>query len=124
MPDTLDQAYYDAINTNISPIRVNQVGYLKNDPERQFYYVGTAKEFEVVDADGKSLSTKVTGTFTESGIKTSSDWTIIAGTAATTNDKKSPDPQALFKSVKFRRAYLPINACASRWVTKFPVPSL
>lgn len=88
MPDTLDQAYFDAINSKISPIRVNQVGYLKNDPERQFYYVGTAKEFEVVDADGKSLSTKVTGTFTESGIKTSSDWTIIAGTAATTNDKK------------------------------------
>lgn len=88
MPDTLDQAYFDAINSKISPIRVNQVGYLKNDPERQFYYVGTAKEFEVVDADGKSLSTKVTGTFTESGIKTSSDWTIISGTAATTNDKK------------------------------------
>ena len=41
MPDTLDQAYFDAINTKISPIRVNQVGYLKNDPERQFYFVGT-----------------------------------------------------------------------------------
>ena len=26
MPDTLDQAYFDAINTKISPIRVNQAG--------------------------------------------------------------------------------------------------
>ena len=88
MPDTLDQAYFDAINTKISPIRVNQAGYLKNDPERQFYYVGSAKEFEIVDADGKSFSTKVTGTFTESGVNTSSDWTIIAGTDATTNDQQ------------------------------------
>ena len=88
MPDTLDQAYLDAINTKISPIRVNQVGYLKSDKERQFYYVGTAEKFEVVDADGKSLSTKVTGTFTPSGVETKSDWTIIAGTNAATNDKK------------------------------------
>ena len=88
MPDTLDQAYLDAINTKISPIRVNQVGYLKNDPERQFYYVGTAKEFEIVDADGKSLSTKVTGTFTSSEVQTSSDWTIIAGVDAITLENK------------------------------------
>ena len=87
MPDTLDQAYFDAINTKISPIRVNQAGYLESDKERQFYFVGTkATEFEVVDVDGKSLKTKVTGTFTESGIKTSSDWTIIAGTDAASID--------------------------------------
>ena len=88
MPDTLDQAYFDAINAKISPIRVNQAGYLKSDKQRQFYYVGSATEFEVVDADGKSLSTKVTGTFTSSGVQTTSDWTIIAGTNATTNDQK------------------------------------
>ena len=88
MPDTLDQAYLDAINTKISPIRVNQAGYLKSDTERQFYFVGTkASEFEVVDADGKSLSTKVTGTFTATGTATKSDWTIIAGTDAATNDQ-------------------------------------
>ncbi len=87
MPDTLDQAYLDAINTKISPIRVNQAGYLKSDTERQFYYVGSAKDFEVVDADGKSLSTKVTGTFTASEAETMSDWTIIAGTNAVTNDQ-------------------------------------
>ena len=89
MPDTLDQAYFDAINTRISPIRVNQAGYLKKDPERQFYFVGTkATEFEVVDADGKSLSTKITGTLTNSGIETTSDWTIVAGTDASTNDQQ------------------------------------
>ena len=88
MPDTLDQAYLDAINTKISSIRVNQAGYLKSDMERQFYYVGLqATNFEVVDADGKSLSPKVTGTFTETETETASDWTIIAGTNVTTNDK-------------------------------------
>jgi hypothetical protein len=86
MPDTLDQAYFDAINTKISPIRVNQAGYLKSDKERQFYYVGSkATEFEVVDVDGKSLSTKVTGTFTATETETASDWTISAGTDVTTN---------------------------------------
>lgn len=89
LPNVLDQAYYDAINSKISPIRVNQAGYLKNDTERQFYYVGSkATEFEVVDVDGKSLSTKVTGTFTESETVTQSDWTIIAGTDNATNDKQ------------------------------------
>ncbi len=89
MPDTLDQAYLDAINTKISPIRVNQAGYLKSDTERQFYFVGTkASEFEIVDADGKSLSTKITGTFTATETATKSDWTIIAGTDAATNDLK------------------------------------
>ena len=87
MPDTLDQAYFDAINTHISPIRVNQAGYLESDQERQFYYVGKATNFEVVNANGKSFKTKITGTFTSSRIKTWSDWTIIAGTDAATNDK-------------------------------------
>ena len=89
MPDTLDQAYYDAINTKISPIRVNQAGYLKSDTERQFYFVGSkASEFEVVDADGKSLKTKITGSLTATGTTTQSDWTIKAGTDAATLDAK------------------------------------
>ena len=79
IPDTLDQAYYDAINSKISPIRVNQVGYLKSDKERLFYFIGNkAEEFEVVDAYGKSLSKKTTGTFTASENETQSSWTIIA----------------------------------------------
>lgn len=88
MPDTLDQAYLDAINTKISPIRVNQAGYLKKDTERQFYFVGSAKEFEVVDEMGKSLSPKVTGTFKDSEVETSSNWTIIAGTNTASGDQK------------------------------------
>lgn len=89
MPDTLDQAYFDAINTIISPIRVNQAGYLESDNERQFYFVGSsATDFEVVDAYGKSLSKKVTGTFTKSEAETESGWTIIAGTNANTADQR------------------------------------
>lgn len=79
MADTVDQAYLDAINQHISPIRVNQAGYLESDKERQFYFVGDAKEFEVVDEMGKSLSTKVTGEFTATSYTTASDWTIKAG---------------------------------------------
>lgn len=87
IPDTLNQAYLDNINTHMSPIRVNQAGYLPSDPEKQFYYVGTATTFEVVDVNGNSLPTPVTGTFTSTGTNTSSDWTIIAGQKATTQGK-------------------------------------
>lgn len=88
IPDTLNQAYLDAINYRMSPIRINQAGYLESDPEKQFYYVGTATTFEVVDIDGNSLNPKVTGSLVSSGFQTSSDWTIIAGTNAATNDQK------------------------------------
>ncbi|MFA6623908.1 MAG: hypothetical protein WCS54_07325, partial [Fibrobacteraceae bacterium] len=77
IPDTLNQAYLDNINTHISPIRLNQAGYLEKDQDRQFYYVGTATTFEVVDINGKSLSPAVTGTLASSGATTSSDWTIV-----------------------------------------------
>ena len=89
MPDTLDQAYIDAINTKISPIRVNQAGYLKSDKERQFYFIGSnATEFEIVDAYGKTLNTKITGTLTATEVETKSDWTIVAGTDVTSTDNK------------------------------------
>ncbi|WP_297699180.1 glycoside hydrolase family 9 protein [uncultured Fibrobacter sp.] len=88
IPDTLNQAYLDAINYRMSPIRINQAGYLESDPEKQFYYIGTASTFEVVDVDGKSLNPMVTGELANSGQQTSSDWTIIAGTNAATNDQK------------------------------------
>ena len=78
MADTVDQAYLDAINQHISPIRVNQAGYLKSDKERQFYYIGNAESFEVVDAKGKSLSTKVTGDFVATQDSLYSSWQIIA----------------------------------------------
>ena len=82
MADTVDQAYLDAINQHISPIRVNQAGYLKSDTERQFYYVGDAETFEVVDAMGKSLSTKVTGEFTATATTVSSSGEIRGVTDA------------------------------------------
>lgn len=87
IPDTLNQAYLDAINLKISPIRINQAGYLEKDPERKFYYVGSATSFEVVDSLGNSFTPKYTGTFQSSGTTTASDWTIIAGTNAATNDQ-------------------------------------
>lgn len=87
IPDTLNQAYLDALNYRMSPIRVNQAGYLPSDMEKQFYYVGTATTFEVVDVNGNSLTPAVTGTFTPSTKKVSSTWTIRAGTNAATNAK-------------------------------------
>ncbi|MCQ2063376.1 MAG: glycoside hydrolase family 9 protein [Fibrobacter sp.] len=84
MADTVDQAYLDAINQHISPIRVNQAGYLKSDKERQFYYIGNAKSFEVVDAKGKSLSKKTTGDFVATDSLSSSSWSIKAATNANT----------------------------------------
>ncbi|MCQ2122906.1 MAG: glycoside hydrolase family 9 protein [Fibrobacter sp.] len=88
IPDTLNQAYWDNINTHISPIRINQAGYLERDPEKQFYYVGKATTFEVVDVNGNSLSPKVTGTFSSSKGETESSWVIVGGTNAATNDKQ------------------------------------
>ena len=87
MPIEMDQAYLDAINYRISPIRVNQAGYLEKDVEKQFYYVGNATTFEVVDVNGHSLSPAVTGTFTPSGKTISSSWQINAGTNAATSNQ-------------------------------------
>ena len=87
IPDTLNQAYLDNMNTHISRIRVNQAGYLTDDLERLFYYVGSETEFEVVDIEGKSLSPAVTGTLSPLNQTVSSKWHINAGTNAATNDK-------------------------------------
>ena len=88
VPDTLNQAYLDAMNVRISPIRVNQAGYLEDDPERQFYYIGDAKSFEVTDINGVSLDPPVTGSLISLNQKVSSTWQINAGTNAATNDQK------------------------------------
>ena len=88
VPDTLNQAYLDAMNVRISPIRVNQAGYLEDDPERQFYYVGDAQSFEVTDVNGVPLVPPVTGSLVSLNKKVSSTWLINAGTNAATNDQK------------------------------------
>lgn len=85
IPDTLDQAFRDAQNLRIGRIRVNQAGYLPDDPEMQFYYVsnGSCSEtFSIVDLNGNEVATG--GTFTSSGLKTSAHWEIKAGTDAAT----------------------------------------
>ncbi len=86
VPDTLNQAYLDAMNVKISPIRVNQAGYIPDDPEMHFYYVGTDTKFEVVDSTGANVL--ASGTFTATSNTTQSSWTILAGTNAATNDQK------------------------------------
>ena len=88
IPDSLNQAYRDAQNLRIGRIRINQAGYLPEDPEKQFYYVssGTCSEtYSVVDLEGNEVFTG--GTFTNSGKSTGSSWDIKAGTDAATNDQ-------------------------------------
>lgn len=88
IPDSLNQAYRDAQNLRIGRIRINQAGYLPEDPEKQFYYVsaGTCGEtYSVVDLEGNEVFTG--GTFTNSGKSTGSSWDIKAGTDAATNDQ-------------------------------------
>lgn len=85
IPDSLNQAYRDAQNLRIGRIRVNQAGYLPDDPEMEFYYVsaGTCAEtYSIVDLEGNEVATG--GTFVSSGLKTSSSWNIKAGTDAAT----------------------------------------
>lgn len=109
IPDTLNQAYLDNINTHISPIRLNQAGYLEKDQDRQFYYVGDATTFEVVDINGKSLSPAVTGTLASSGATTSSDWTIVAGTNAASNDQKRYKVSFAGQSGTIQVGHIPMN---------------
>jgi hypothetical protein len=90
IPDTLNQAYLDNLNMHISPIRINQAGYLLDDLNRQFYYIdvgskGNVTGYTVVNASDSAVGT---GTLTNSGVTTSSTWKIVAGTNAATNDKE------------------------------------
>ena len=66
--DTLNQAFIDALNLKASNIRVNQAGYLTNDPEKQFYYVSAGCDtatYSVVDLDGNEVAKD--GSFSASG---------------------------------------------------------
>lgn len=88
IPDTLNQAFRDAQNLRIGRIRVNQAGYLPDDPEMQFYYVSEGscgEKFSIVDLNGKEVATG--GTFKPSGLTTTSHLEIKAGTDAATNYK-------------------------------------
>lgn len=88
IPDTLNQAFRDAQNLRIGRVRVNQAGYLPDDPEKQFYYVSAGacgETFSVVDLNGKSVFDG--GSFANTGYLTSSTWDIKAGTDAATNNQ-------------------------------------
>lgn len=89
IPDSLNQAFRDAQNLRIGRIRINQAGYLPEDPEKQFYYVSAGKcaeTYTVVDLDGKEVAGP--GKFTSTGKTTTSSWTIIAGTDAAQNEQR------------------------------------
>ncbi len=62
IPDTLNQAFIDAMLVDISPIRVNQAGYRPQDVSKPVYYVGSATSFQVVNAAGDVVGQ---GTFSE-----------------------------------------------------------
>ena len=59
--DTLNQAYIDALNLKIGDIRVNQAGYLPDDPEKRFYYITNSDCFNeiysIVDLEGNDVAT-------------------------------------------------------------------
>ena len=85
IPDTLNQAFRDAQNLRIGRIRVNQAGYLPDDPSKQFYYVsaGTCAEtYVVVDLEGNAISKPAS--LKSTGKATTSSWVINAGTDAAT----------------------------------------
>lgn len=57
--DTLNQAFIDALNLKVSNIRVNQAGYLPDDPAKLFYYVSDKCEsatYSVVDLEGEEVA--------------------------------------------------------------------
>ncbi len=62
IPDSLNQAFIDAMLVDISPIRVNQAGYRPQDVNKPVYYVGSATSFQVVNAAGDVVGQ---GTFSE-----------------------------------------------------------
>ena len=62
IPDSLNQAFIDAMLVDISPIRVNQAGYRPQDVSKPVYYVGSATSFQVVNAAGDVVGQ---GTFSE-----------------------------------------------------------
>ncbi|WP_407440461.1 glycoside hydrolase family 9 protein [Fibrobacter sp.] len=90
IPDSLNQAFRDARNLRIGRIRINQAGYLPDDPEMQFYYVsaGACEEtYSVVDLNGNVIASN--GKFRSSGKAAQSHWDIIGGTdAAVAQDKQ------------------------------------
>ena len=84
IPDSLNQAFIDAMLIQMSPIRVNQAGYRPQDPQKYVLYVGSATDFEVVDEKGNVVGN---GSFSETlSNSVSSSLTIRASNNAQTTD--------------------------------------
>jgi hypothetical protein len=84
IPDSLNQAFIDAMLIQMSPIRVNQAGYRPQDPQKYVLYVGSATDFEVVNEKGEVVGN---GSFSETlSNSVSSSLTIRASNNAQTTD--------------------------------------
>ncbi|MDQ3003131.1 MAG: glycoside hydrolase family 9 protein, partial [Fibrobacterota bacterium] len=79
MPDTLDQKSRDSANLILSPIRVNQAGYLPGE-DNGFYYIGTATQFTVHDA--QTQVQVASGTLIPKGFSTSGSYSVRASNNA------------------------------------------
>ena len=106
-PDTLNQAYIDAMLLQMSPIRVNQAGYRPQDAKKPVLYIGSATDFDVVNLKGEIIAK---GKFTETlkssvssslTIKASNNAQVTAGgDTRYTASKKGP-------SGALKKGYLP-----------------
>ena len=84
IPDSLNQAFIDAMLIQMSPIRVNQAGYRPQDPQKYVLYVGSATDFEVVNEKGEVVGN---GSFSETlSNSVSSSLTIKASNNAQVTD--------------------------------------
>jgi len=103
IPDTLNQAYHDAMNLQISPIRVNQAGYRPAD-QKLIYYVGDATEFEVIDSTGTVTGR---GLFSPAGANSGSEYTIISAHNAQRDMNIRYTASSAFPPAPVQRGILP-----------------
>lgn len=100
-----DRRVADSLNTLISPIRVNQAGYLPGDAQKLIYVVGNATAFEVVKASDSSLVAN--GTLTSTGSTTASSIKIVANIDGTVNNNVLYSMSGTGPSGKLQKGTLP-----------------
>lgn len=71
-----DRRSTDSLLVNLSPIRVNQAGYLPSDTGKAFFYVGSADNFQVVLAADSSKVGE--GSFVSLGVQSSTTLKVFA----------------------------------------------
>lgn len=105
IPDTLNQAYHDAMNLQISPIRVNQAGYRPQD-QKLIYYVGDETQFEVVDSTNSVVGR---GLFSPTGENSGSQYTIISAHNAQRDMNIRYTASSEFPSAPVQKGFLPAD---------------